>query len=68
MIHNRTDKHASKVQLKCIIDSYDEMREMEYFFGEEEIADIAGEPDSDGKYRFIVELVRIHNVKPTTKE
>ena len=65
MIHNRTDKHASKIQLKCIIDSYDEMKEMEYFFDEEEIIRIAGEPDPDGKHRFIVELVRVHNVKPT---
>ena len=59
MIEPRYDEFRSKIGLKCIIDSPEEIEEMQYFFSEEEINRIKSNPDPDGKFRFLVEVTRI---------
>ena len=58
-----TNIHHSNV-LKCIIDEPDELKQMRFLFSEEEVGRIIGEPDYDGKYRFLIEFVRIHTSPP----
>lgn len=64
MVTHFKKQDNTNLRIKCMIDSYDEFEELKYFFDEEALLDIQGEPDLDGKYRFIVEVIRISGAEP----
>jgi len=64
MVTPINEPHNTKLRVRCIVDSYDEFEELKYFFDEEALLDIQGDPDLDGKYRFIIDVVRVRGTEP----
>ena len=64
MITPLTSLHNSRLRVRCMIDSYEEFQTLRNFFDDDELGEIKGEPDTDGKYRFVIDVVRISGAEP----
>ncbi len=61
MIENRTDVYRSKVELRFVVDNLEDLdKPLSEYIHPSEIVRIMDTPDADGKFRFLVEIVRIH--------
>jgi hypothetical protein len=60
MIENKTDTYVSRIQLKFIVDNIEDFdKPISSYVQPSEIVRLMGEPDMDGKFRFLVEVIRI---------